>query len=137
MNRDVDNDQGIIQDEDNESHILGEFSLDVREQLIEKLAEGVISRILTDKQIQELSVPEKGNYWKSKSEREVNNPIKEMLKNTDIPILLSAFVPENNKALSTVLKRHDNAKEYLEIVKILYEELIVVNRTGFVGESIF
>lgn len=125
MNHDVDNDQSIILDEDNESQILGDFTFDVKEQLIENIAEGVISRILKDKHIQELSVSEKRNYRGSKRERQVNNPIKEMLKNPDIPIPLRASMPENNKALSSVLKNHDNAKEYLEIVKILYEELIV------------
>lgn len=125
MNNDVDNDQQIIQDENIESLILGEFTLDVKDQIIEELAEGIMSRILSDERIRALSSSKSIETKKKEREDGEPNYIRKVLKNTETYISLKDLVPENNKALSSVLNKHGNTKKYLQIVRILYEELSV------------
>lgn len=125
MNNDVDNDQQIIQDENIESLVLGEFTLDVKDQIIEELAEGIMSRILSDERIRALSSSKSIETKKKEREDGESNYIRKVLKNTKTYISLKDLVPENNKALSSVLKKHANTKNYLQIVRILYEELSV------------
>lgn len=125
MNNDVDNDQKKLQDENIESQALGEFTLDAKEQIIERITEGVISRILEDERIGEL-LPKKS--IKTEIKKKINSTslyLNGILKITETSIPLKELLPENNKALSTVLKKHDSAKEYLQIVSILYEELSI------------
>lgn len=125
MNNDVGNDQQIIQDENIESLVLGEFTLDVKDQIIEELAEGIMSRILSDERIRALSSSKSIETKKKEMEDGEPNYIRKVLKNTKTYISLKDLVPENNKALSSVLKKHANTKNYLQIVRILYEELSV------------
>ena len=126
MNNDVDNDQKKLQDENIESQALGEFTSDEKDQIIEQLAEGIMSRIFGDERGSALlSLKNIKAEKKKKTTSYIGSVLPENFKIMKTSIPLKELVPENNKALSTVLKKHDSAKEYLQIVSILYEELSI------------
>lgn len=129
MTIDLDNDQQIAQDDNIESLVLDEFTSDIKDQIIEDLAEGIMSRILEDERIRALSSSEnikpKRRWREDRRPNHIEEVVQKILKNTNTHIPLKDFVPENNKALNTVLKKHDKAKIYLQIVHLLYEELSV------------
>ena len=129
MTIDLDNGQQIVQDDNIEIFGLDKFTPDVKAQLIEDLAEGIMNRILEDERIGAITSSEKKETNRRGEGDRKSNRIEEIiqkkLKNTNQYIYLKDLVPKNNKTLNKVLNQYDNAKKYLQIVRLLYEELSV------------
>jgi hypothetical protein len=129
MTIDLNNDQQIAQEDNSENLVLDKFTTDIKAQIIEELAEGLMSRMFEDERLKAFTSLE--NMEAKKGERS-SNPIQEKIqkvqKNMNSCIHLEDLVPKNNKLLNTVLKKHENAKNYLQIVHLLYEEVSVEHR---------
>lgn len=116
-------DQLVDQSDQDGNDILGGISFDEKEQVIESIAEAILNRILDDERIKALKPP-KDSIVDSKT----YDDRRKIEKNTNQSVLLKDLVPVKNKALATSIKQHKWAKEYLEVIGVLYEELDVENR---------
>lgn len=126
---DVEKDQSVDQGEQDSNDILGGISFDEKDQMIESVAEAILSRIFDDERIKALK-PSKDFIIDSKRKegsRRYDDRHK-IEKNTNQSILLEDLVTDDNKALAASIKKHKWAKEYLDVIEILYEELRVENR---------
>jgi len=129
---DVEKDQSVDQSEQDSNDILGGISFDEKDQMIESVAEAILGRIFDDERIKALK-PSKDFITDSKrneGSRRYYDDRRKIEKNTNQSILLEDLVPDDNKALAASIKKHKWAKEYLDVIEILYEELRVENR-GF------
>lgn len=123
----VEKDQSVGQDEEKGSDGLGGIVFDSKDEMIDDLAEAILNRIFSDERFGALKrqsdfkqVDEKDSRRRSRSNSrgEIQNPTNQF-------ILLRELVPNNNKTLDMSIKQHKWAKEYLQVIEILYEELRV------------
>lgn len=119
---DIEKDQSDDQSEHDSNDILGGISFDEKDQLIESVAEAILNRILDDERIKAL----KSSKNSIADSRRYDDRCK-IEKNTNRSILLEDLVPKNNKALAASIKKYKWAKEYLDVIEILYEEFSVEN----------
>lgn len=120
---DIEKDQSDDQSEHDSNDILGGISFDEKDQLIDSVAEAILNRILDDERIKALK-PSKDSFADSRR----YDGRRKTEKNTNQSILLEDLVPDDNKELAASIKKHEWAKEYLDVIEILYEELKVENR---------
>lgn len=120
---DIEKDQSVDQSEQDNNDILGGISFDEKDQMIDSVAEAILNRILDDERIKALK-PSKDSIADSRR----YDGRRKIEKNTNQSILLDDLVPRDNKALAASIKKHKWAKEYLDVIEILYEELNVENR---------
>lgn len=126
---DIEKDQSVDQSEHDSNDILGGISFDEKDQLIDSVAEAILNRILDDERIKALK-PSKDFIIDSKRKEDSRryDDRRKTEKNTNQSILLEDLVPDDNKELAASIKKHKWAKEYLDVIEILYEELKVENR---------
>lgn len=90
MTIDLDNDQQIAQDDNIESLVLDEFTSDLKDQIIEDLAEGIMSRILEDERTRALSSSEnikpKRRWREDRRPNHIEEVVQKILKNTNTHI---------------------------------------------------
>ncbi|WP_156188813.1 hypothetical protein [Acinetobacter indicus] len=126
---DVEKDQSVDQNEQDSNDILGGISFDKKDQMIEDLAEAILNRILHDERIKALKTSSDSITDSKRNENGRRYDDRHKIeKNTNQNILLEDLVPVNNKVLAASIKQHKWAKEYLDVIEILYEELRVENR---------
>ena len=123
----VEKDQSVGQDEEKGSDGLGGIVFDSKDEMVDDLAEAILNRIFSDERFGALKrqsdfkqVDEKDSRRRNRSNSrgEIQNPTNQF-------ILLRELVPNNNKTLDMSIKQHKWAKEYLQVIEILYEELCV------------
>ena len=120
---DIEKDQLVDQSEQHSNDILGGIPFDEKEQMIDSVAEAILNRIIDDERIKALK-PLKGSIADSRR----YDDRRKIEKNTNQSILFEDLVPRDNKALAASIKKHKWAKEYLDDIEILYEELDGENR---------
>ena len=122
---DVEKDQLVDQ---GSNDILGGIS-DEKDQMIDSIAEAILNRILDDERIKALTFSKEfdKDSRKNKDHMPRYDAQAKIQNNTNQSILLRDLVPDSNRLLVASIKRYKWAKEYLDIIETLYEEVRIEN----------
>jgi len=115
-----------LTDKDDKS--LGGILFEPNEQMIEKFGDAIIKYILEDNRLKDLK-----NRPRLTENRDLYIGKKNLLNTSYIRLV--ELIPKSNNELKKSLKKHKWAKEYIQIIEILYQEFFAEDLQFPFGEE--
>ena len=117
----IEKEQVEVNTTDDNDEILGGFLSGSKEQMIESLGEAIINYILDSDRLKTLKYESRSRVESSHQTLRRGRKIHESRPY----ISLYEIIPENNRELLKSIKQHVWAKEYLQVIEVLYQEFFV------------
>jgi hypothetical protein len=117
----IEKEQVEVNTTDGNDEILGGFLSGPKEQMIESLGEAIINYIIDSDRLKTLKYESRSRVESSHKTLRRGRKIHQLRPY----ISLYEIIPENNRELLKSIKQHVWAKEYLQVIEVLYQEIFV------------